>query len=268
MAAPHVAGVAALVIAAEISDVKTRLQETADDLGDAGWDPKYGYGLVDADEAAGATPPPSNDPPTVSITSPTEGSIFDSGATISFTGTASDTEGVDLTASLVWTSNIDIDGQIGTGGSFSATLSDGDHTITAEVTDSGNKTGSASIGITVGTLITKNMHVFSIVMSFDEPTTAGPNKFYTARATVKIVDTDDDDVAVKGATVYGHWSGATSDSDSGVTDASGQVSLVSNKVKNPPDGTTFTFTVDDVIKDGYTPLIDVGESGDIIFLQE
>ena len=38
----------------------------------------------------------------------------------------------DLTVSLVWTS--DIDAQIGTGGSFSTTLSDGNHTITASVT--------------------------------------------------------------------------------------------------------------------------------------
>ena len=33
-----------------------------------------------------------------------------------------------------------------------ATLSDGNHTITASVTDSGSKTGSASVSITVGTL--------------------------------------------------------------------------------------------------------------------
>jgi subtilisin len=55
MASPHVAGVAALVIASGISDVmgvRTKLQETADDLGATGRDSKYGYGLVDADEAA------------------------------------------------------------------------------------------------------------------------------------------------------------------------------------------------------------------------
>ena len=51
---------------------------------------------------------------------------------------------------MEWTSNID--GQIGTGGSFSTTLSDGIHTITTSVTDSGGKTGSDSISITVGTV--------------------------------------------------------------------------------------------------------------------
>jgi subtilisin len=70
MASPHVAGVAALVIATGIADangnerindeVRQRLQATADDLGTSGRDSNYGYGLVDADEAAPAAPP---DPP-------------------------------------------------------------------------------------------------------------------------------------------------------------------------------------------------------------
>ena len=146
MASPHVAGTAALVIAAGIADVRTRLQTTADDLGDPGRDSRYGFGLVDADEAA-APSGPVNDPPSVSITSPADGSTFASGATISFAGTASDTEDGDLTASLAWTSSIN--GPIGAGGSFSTTLSDGNHTITASVTDTGTKTGSASVSITV-----------------------------------------------------------------------------------------------------------------------
>ncbi len=79
MASPHVAGTAALVIAAGISDanadgkinddVRLRLQETADDLGKAGRDKHYGYGLVDADEATAASGL-VNDAPTASITSP------------------------------------------------------------------------------------------------------------------------------------------------------------------------------------------------------
>jgi len=151
MASPHVAGTAALVIASGVTsnvEVRQILQDTADDLGATGRDPQYGFGLVDAAEAV--TPPgPPNDPPTVFITSPADGSTFDSGVTILFEGTASDTEDGDLTATLVWTSSMD--GQIGTGGSFSATLSDATHTITASVTDSGGKIGSASVGITVGT---------------------------------------------------------------------------------------------------------------------
>ncbi|TFB11335.1 hypothetical protein E3V55_03775 [Candidatus Marinimicrobia bacterium MT.SAG.3] len=167
MASPHVAGTAALVIAAGISNVRAQLQTTADDLGVTGRDPLYGYGLVDADEAAGSPPPPSNDPPTVSITSPADGSTFDSGATINFAGTANDTEDGDLTANLVWTSSID--GQIGTGGSFSTTtLSDGDHTISAEVTDSGGEKASASIGITVGAPAVNNNDIYVWAIDFSE----------------------------------------------------------------------------------------------------
>ena len=248
MASPHVAGTVALVWAKNPTwsndAVRTQLQNTADDLGATGWDSKYGYGLVDADEAAGVLPPPPNEPPTVYITSPSDGSTFGSGDTILFEGTASDPEDGDLAASLVWTSNIE-DGQIGTGGSFYTTLSDGIHTITAKVTDSGGKTGSASIDITVGIPITDNIHVSDIDMSFK---TAGPN--VNAIATVTIVDSTNK--PVEGATVYGHWSDATSDSDSGITDSSGTVSLKSNKVKNPSSGTTFTFTVDSVTKEGWT----------------
>lgn len=55
MATPHVAGVAALIIAAqgEITpdEVREILSNTSEDLGDSGWDQYYGYGLVDAQAA-------------------------------------------------------------------------------------------------------------------------------------------------------------------------------------------------------------------------
>jgi subtilisin len=69
MASPHVAGTAALIIASGIVDangnghtndeVRQQLMETADDLGATGRDPLYGYGLVDADEAAPGPPEPA-----------------------------------------------------------------------------------------------------------------------------------------------------------------------------------------------------------------
>lgn len=62
MAAPHVAGTAALVIASGITDasaVMAKLQSTADDKGAVGKDNLYGYGVVDAQEAAtGIQSPP------------------------------------------------------------------------------------------------------------------------------------------------------------------------------------------------------------------
>ena len=70
---------------------------------------------------------------------------------------------------------------------------------------------------------------------------AGPNEFVWAIATVNI--------GIDGATVEGYW--VESDSTvSGTTDAGGYVSLQSSSVKNPPSGTTFTFNLERVTKDG------------------
>ncbi len=103
--------------------------------------------------------------------------------------------------------------------------------------------GSATSDLVVSS-VTNAMHIAGIDMSFK---TAGPNT--NAVALVTIVDATG--VPVGGATVEGHWSGATSDTDSGLTDG-GEVALDSDKVRNPPSGTVFTFTVDDVSLTGWT----------------
>jgi len=51
MSAPHVTGIAALLISTGITGpdvIREALQNTALDLGPAGWDAEYGWGLVDA----------------------------------------------------------------------------------------------------------------------------------------------------------------------------------------------------------------------------
>jgi hypothetical protein len=93
------------------------------------------------------------------------------------------------------------------------------------------------------------MHVNDITIS-PEIVNHGKNIFAKAIATVAIVD--EDIAPVEGVTVSGHWSNATKDRDSGITDGSGKVNLKSNKVKNPKNETTFIFTVDKVKKDGWT----------------
>jgi hypothetical protein len=87
----------------------------------------------------------SNTAPTASIASPGNNASFSQGASISFSGSASDAQDGNLTSGLRWTSNID--GAIGSGGSFSRTLSAGTHTITASVTDGGGMSGTASITV-------------------------------------------------------------------------------------------------------------------------
>jgi len=109
---------------------------------------------------------------------------------------------------------------------------------------------SDEVIVTVTETSTNTMHIINIDMSTDSRK-AGPNTFVWAVAAVTIV-VDDSDSQVEGAKVSGHWSGATSDRSSGVTDANGQVSLESDSVRNPSGETTFTFTVDDVVKTDWT----------------
>jgi len=57
-----------------------------------------------------------NGAPTATISAPASGATFNEGEAISFSGSGSDLEDGDVTASLAWVS--DLDGVIGTGGSF------------------------------------------------------------------------------------------------------------------------------------------------------
>jgi|GEM_PF-657146 len=95
-----------------------------------------------------------NTPPTVTITAPSGGQIYTEGDTITFEATASDTEDGPLPqGDIIWTSNLEV-ASIGSGSPLAlTTLSVGEHTITASVTDSGGKsTSSAPITVTVNSI--------------------------------------------------------------------------------------------------------------------
>jgi hypothetical protein len=101
--------------------------------------------------------------------------------------------------------------------------------------------------------------VHSIDMSLAYKGNGKPsNRGWTATATVTIHDTDNNSVA--GATVAGHWSGLTSDTDNGITNSNGQVSLSSNRINT--EG-TFTFTIDNVTGCDYDPGLNVMTSNSI-----
>ena len=103
------------------------------------------------------TPPlvPANSPPVAAITSPASGASI-SGA-FTFTGTCRDAEQGDVSSSAQWRSNRD--GVIGTGGSFSRTLSTGAHTITMTCTDGPGLTGTATVNVTSAELLFRLMEV-------------------------------------------------------------------------------------------------------------
>ena len=91
----------------------------------------------------------SNTPPIVTINDPLDGATFTSGTIIDFSGAAIDPEDGDISASLVWTSNLHPGVSIA-GPNHSTKPRDGFHEITATVTDSLGNTASDSITITVG----------------------------------------------------------------------------------------------------------------------
>lgn len=105
---------------------------------------------VDSDGAVGSdtiTIRVRNSWPTVEITAPTDDARFYENQTISFSGWADDLEDGILTGAIQWTS--DLDGLIGSGGSFSRALSLGTHVITASVTDDDKNTSDDTVTVTV-----------------------------------------------------------------------------------------------------------------------
>jgi subtilisin len=236
MACPHVAGTAALVIASGITDndaVRLHLQQTADDLGSTGQDTWYGYGLVDADEAA---LPDGNQPPVADAGADQTVSDADSNGVEAITLNGSDSSDPDGNiVSYVWKEGAD---ELSNVVSFTGDFTVGTHTVTLTVTDNEGASASDDVIVTVKEKSSASpMHVSSIDMSTK---TTGVNT--NAIATVTVVDADGN--LIEGATVSGTWSGLTDDSDAGTTDANGNVVLVSDRLKRASG--TFTFTVDDV----------------------
>ncbi len=152
MAAPHVAGVAALVFMQNptmtYAQVKARILGSVRPIASLTGLCVSG-GVLNAAAALNAPPPPPpNNAPTVTITSPTSGASFLTGASITFTGSALDLEDGSRTATMTWTSSLQ--GQIGVGGNFTlASLVAGTHVITVRATDTAGLAGTATVSITL-----------------------------------------------------------------------------------------------------------------------
>jgi len=155
MATPHVSGVAALIWSANPSwtnvQIREAMNETAVDLGATGRDSIFGYGLVQAKDAlvhlGGGT---VDNPPTVTITSPSDGAIVSGTVTVS--ATASDDFGVTQVELFVNGASIGVDttGLDGWSASWDTTAyADGSYTVSATATDTSVKKGSDSISVTV-----------------------------------------------------------------------------------------------------------------------
>ena len=272
MASPHVAGAVALYLhanglapasdAAGVDAIELAIIDAAIPQGDVcGYTNEHasqgsvepllfvnatafgGDGSCDAASAG-----PVNDSPSVSITSPAE-ATFESGATILFEGTASDTEDGDLSASLVWTS--DLDGEIGTGGSFSTTLSDGNHSISAAATDSESASGSASISVTVGSPPAEATSVS--VDSINYTTAGGKNSDKHLSITVALVDDLGNPAAGASVSIDLFWNGSVA-SGTSTTETDGTVTFTLKNAASSCYATTVTdVTAAGLTWDGTTP---------------
>jgi len=246
MAAPHVSGVAALLISNGVTspdDVREALQSTAEDKGAPGRDPAYGWGIVDA-YAALQWSAESNKPPVAYGQSVTT----DEDTSVDVTLSATDVDGDSLTYSIVANPSHGTVALSGNTATYTpATNYNGADSFTFKANDGTVDSNTATVHITV---IKENnlptMHIASIEMS---TTRYKANGWYTyATATVAVFDAAGDPLG--NATVEGHWSGLTSGNISGTTDAEGHATLNSDLVKNAAG--TFTFEVDDVVLTGWT----------------
>lgn len=140
---------------------------------------------------------PANTDPVPVITTPTTGSSFDKGQTVTFTGAANDSEDGPLTGtSLVWTSSRD--GQLGTGVLLQTTgLTSGSHTITLTATDSAGAAAYTTISITVTTTQAQNTAPTVAIA------TPGSASSFSSSATVFFVGgaTDQEDVTLAGTSL-------------------------------------------------------------------
>jgi len=245
MAAPHVSGAAALVLANgvgaglagadRVAAVRSALETTAQDLGSAGYDTTYGWGLLDLEAALGSSPPP---PPPPDTTPP----VISNVQAINVTHDA---------ATITWNTDESASSQVdyGVDTSYGSTVANG-----ALVT-------SHSVGLTG--LASSTLHHYQATSADGDGNSASSGDFtFTTNAppppppaggTVSVADVaytlfggksgnqhldvsvsvvDNNGAAVFGASVSAdvRRNGAAYSSVSGTTDASGQVTFGLRKV--------------------------------------
>ena len=260
MAAPHVSGLAALIISNGINDpdlVRQAMQETAVDIGDESWDIFYGWGLIDPYAALNWEPsdPPTPVPPIASFSAdPLNG-------TEPLTVTFSDSSTGDIT-SWSW--------DFGDGSPVNDTQNPPEHTYTVP--------GSYSVSLTVSgeggsDTMTKTNYITVedstippiqtpirtelLLSAGPDPRSAGRNVYVYAEATITVFEQDSSGLGlwtkvVSDVSVEGHWSVSAIDTDFDYTDADGQVIFDSDETKTKSgNSVTFTFTIDSVAHDDY-----------------
>lgn len=244
MASPHVAGVAALLMASDANytaeAVRKKINGTALDLGEIGKDKLYGYGLVDASSALGIGQIVNNPPVAYDQTVNTI-----KNTPVAITLIAADPDGDPLTYTIA---SAPANGTVSGSGSEITYTPNPDFTgvdnFTYEVTDGAGSTATATVAVNVEPTVAPARTVDLVVQM--SATTRKINKinYVWATAKVKVMEAG---AQVADATVTGHWEDATTGLNYGNTGKSGTVSFTSEKLIQSTEQQTFTFVVDSVV---------------------
>jgi len=194
---------------------------------------------------------PTDPPPTVSITSPSDGSTI--GGTVTIAASVSDSGGVSNVSYRVDNGTLQplsLIGGTSNNGLWQATLNtlsliDGVHKITVIATDTANQQSSPFANVNVSNNAQQSLHIERIDVVLNQK---GGNSRIQARGDVFIYDAFG--IRVSGATVVGHWEGATNDTFTVTTDATGKATDYSNSV-TALSGSSFICVVDSVRKSGW-----------------
>src|SRR3990167_327863 len=274
MASPHVAGAAALVIAAGVTDgnfdgrindeVRAILNSTADDIGAVGKDTHYGYGLVNVAAAIASLVPPS---PAVNVNVNTDKTSYESevdttavltvvvtdesGGAISGLGSSDFNTTVNVTTATVnfaetatpgtYTGNLDI-----------SSLADGDYTVEVTATDTRSISGSGTANFSIGPAPSEP--TTAIVNSITYTPEGGKNNDKHLNIHVAVIDDFGDPVANASVSIELYLDTLLKAAGTGTTGSNGMVTFT---YKNAPSGhyeTKITgVTATGLTWDGATP---------------
>ena len=274
MASPHVAGAAALVIAAGVTDgnfdgrindeVRAILNSTADDIGAVGKDTHYGYGLVNVAAAIASLAPPS---PAVNVNVNTDKTSYESevdttavltvvvtdesGGAISGLGSSDFATMVNDVATVVSFAGTATPGTY-TGDLDISSLADGDYTVEVTATDTRSISGSGTANFSIGHAPSEP--TTAIVNSITYITEGGKNSNKHLSIRIAVIDDFDNPVANASVSINLTLNDNVVGSGTGTTGSNGMVTF---SYKNAPSGhyeTKITgVTATGLTWDGATP---------------
>jgi len=271
MASPHVAGAAALVIKAGVTDsngngrindeVRAVLDSTADDIGAAGKDTHYGYGLVNVAAAIASLVPPQPPDPAVNVDLSADKTNYESGvdATAVLTAVVIDENGdaisglslsdfattVNGAAAVVSFAETAVPGTY-TGNLDIFNLADGDYTVEVTATDTRSISGSGTANFSIGPAPSEP--TAAIVNSITYTTEGGKNSDKHLNIHIAVIDDFGNPVANASVSIELYLDALLKAAG---TSATGSNGVVTFSYKNAPSG-HYETVITDVTATGLT----------------